>query len=69
VKGLIALITVYTITFFWFGMWIQSRVDQWQLQKYEEAAFSDGCKKCAQFEKAACDRDQLQGGEGFSQVP
>lgn len=56
-------IAVYTITFFWFGMWVQKKYDQFQLQKFEEVAWTDGCKKCAQFEKDACARDQLQGAE------
>jgi hypothetical protein len=68
-KGLIACIIVYTITFFWFGMWIQKCSDNRQLKVFEEAAFTDGCKKCAMFEKMECQRDQLQGTEGFSQVP
>jgi hypothetical protein len=54
-------IIVYTITFFWFGLWVQKRVDQWQLKKWTTAAWSEGCNRCAQFEKDACARDQLQG--------
>lgn len=68
--GMIACTLVYTVTIFWFGLWVQKCSDQRQLRKFEEAAFSDGCKKCAEFEKLDCQRDnQLQGVEGFSQIP
>lgn len=52
---------VYTITFFWFGMWIQKTYDNFQLKGFEETAWNRGCYQCAGFEKGACERDQLQG--------
>lgn len=55
-------IIVYTITFFWFGMWVQKKYDQFQLKQFEDSAWSDGCRQCAQFEKNQCERDNtLQG--------
>jgi ABC-type maltose transport system permease subunit len=62
-------IIVYTITFFWFGLWVQKRYDQYQLKAFEDAAFTDGCKKCAQFEKLECQRDQLQGVPKHKEIP
>ena len=62
-KGLTFCIIVYTITFFWFGMWVQKRSDNMQLQKFENDAFTDGCQKCAAFERITCFQDKLQGVE------
>lgn len=67
--GLLACLFVYTITFFWFGMWVQKQADQWQLKKWQDAAWTDGCRKCAEFEKAACERDQLQGVPKHHKIP
>lgn len=68
--GLWGCIIVYTATIFWFGLFLQTKSDQRQLRVFEETAFSDGCKKCAQFEKLQCERDNtLQGQEGFTQIP
>lgn len=55
------LVFVYTLTFFWFGLWVQKKYDQFQLTKFTESAWTEGCKRCADFEKNACERDQLQG--------
>lgn len=54
-------IGVYTVTFFWFGLWVQKKSDQHQLRKWTGEAWSEGCNRCAQFEKDAQARDQLQG--------
>ena len=67
--GLIICIVVYTTTFFWFGMFLQMKSDQRQLKVFEKTAFTDGCNKCAEFEKMECKRDELQGQEGFTQIP
>lgn len=55
------LVGIYTITFFWFGLWVQKKADQWQLKKWTDAAWIEGCGRCSQFEKNACQRDTLQG--------
>lgn len=59
--GLWVCIIVYTATFFWFGMFVYKISDQHQLADLNDAAWVDGCKKCAQFEKNKCERDLLQG--------
>lgn len=58
---LIICLIVYTITFFWFGLWVQTRLDQRQLKKWTIKAWTEGCNICAEFEKKSCERDQLQG--------
>ncbi len=59
--GLSIGLLVYTITFFCFGMWIQTKVDQIQLKAFTDTAWREGCHACAEFEKNACARDTLQG--------
>jgi len=68
-KTLIFALLVYTVTMVWFGMWAQKISDTQQIKAFEEAAFTDGCRKCAQFERLQCQRDQVQGQEGFTQIP
>lgn len=58
---LLITILVYTVIFFWFGMWIQRRYDNYQLKKFTDTAWSQGCHECAQFEINECLRDNLQG--------
>lgn len=59
--GLWVCIIVYSALLFWSGMWGQTKLDQRQLKQFEENSWTDGCTKCAQFEKDACARGQLQG--------
>ena len=59
--GLILLLLIYSLTWFGFGMFIQTKADQRQLKGFMDAAFTDGCNKCAQFEIDKFNRDQLQG--------
>lgn len=54
---------VYSVSIFGLGLFLQMKVDQMQLRKFEEKAWTEGCNRCAQFEKDACGRDQLQGVE------
>lgn len=54
---------IYTVSIFWFGLWCQTRIDTAQIRQLQDAAFDSGCKRCAQFEKEECQRDQLQGVE------
>lgn len=54
-------VLIYTVTFFWFGMWVQKRSDQRQLAQWYDETWTKGCRECAQFEKNVCARDQLQG--------
>lgn len=55
------VIIVYTITFFWFGEWVQKKSDQRQLKQWMEEAWTKGYRECAQFEIDTCMRDQLRG--------
>lgn len=67
--GLIACLFVYSISILGLGMFVQMKADQWQLKKFTDAAWKEGCHTCAQFEKNACQRDQLQGILGVTQIP
>lgn len=58
---LFLLLLLYTFMLIWFGMWVQTKVDQYQLKQWLESSWVDGCHQCGEFEKNACGRDQLQG--------
>ena len=61
-------IIIYTITLVWFGGWAEYKLLGFQLKKIEEKVWSEGCNRCAQFEKDACARDQLQGIDKEHQI-
>ena len=67
--GLFFVIFFYSITIFFFGMWVQKTADNWQLKKFTDAAWTEGCKTCAKFEDDKCKRDELQGMFGVTQIP
>lgn len=50
-------VIIYTVTFFWFGMWVQKKSDQWQLKKITDDVWTQGCRTCAKFEREKWLRD------------
>jgi hypothetical protein len=57
-----AVICLYSLGLFLFGFWVEYRLANLQLKRIVEQAYSEGCDRCAQFEKDACTRDNtLQG--------
>lgn len=66
---LLLLVVVYTIVMVGFGGWAEWRIIQYQMPRIADHYWTDGCRKCAQFEKDACERDQLQGVPEHKKIP
>ena len=61
---MLLVFVVFSIAMLALGATIEKKYITGFIPRIAEQQWMDGCNKCAQFEKAACERDQIQGVKG-----